>query len=338
MKSLLMKTPVLRRVTCALALALAGTCIATARAEQYPAGFIRISVPAQSDAVVSIPMVRPPVFVGKISAISGNKVTLSSAPALPAGTACALLLTSGPKEGMHARITAQSTRVVTLAFSPGDNLAGVTAGANGTEVQVVPYWTPASLVKATAPAGIQILGIENAGAGINLSFNRKYTHTGGGSWKNVSSGTNASSAALPFHSAFVLRNTSAADLRVTVTGNVPMRKHRLNLATLAGGTPQDIMVGFGSPVPETLDGVGLGAMANGDQILGFDNAATGYNKSASQLLVMDGGAWKDQVTGAAVGSTFQLKPGHGYIYRKAATGAPSLSVWTGLPVYLTSQP
>jgi hypothetical protein len=83
--------------------------------------------------------------------------------------------------------------------------------------------------------------------------------------------------------------------------------------------------------------VGLGAMSNGDQILGFNNAAPGYNKSASDLLIMDGGAWKDQVTGQAVGSTFKLKPGHGYIYRKAATSAPTQSVWTGLPVYLSAQ-
>jgi uncharacterized protein (TIGR02597 family) len=338
MKRFLIKTRVLQRMTCALALTLAGSCIVPAMAEQYPAGFVRLFVPAQSDAVLSIPMLREPVFRGKISAISGNKVTLSGTPAIPSGTVCALLLTSGAKEGMHAKITAQSAAVVTVAFNPGDNLTGVAAGTNGTEVYVVPYWTPASLVKATAPAGIQILGIENAGAGINLSFNRTYKHTGGGAWQNTRSGTNASAAPLPFHSAFVLRNTSDTKLTVTVTGSVPMRKHRLNLATLAGNTPQDIPMGYGSPVPETLNKVGLGAMANGDQILGFDNAATGYNKSASQLLIMEGGVWKDQITGEAVETTFQLKPGYGYIYRKAATSAPSVTVWTGLPVYLTSQP
>jgi uncharacterized protein (TIGR02597 family) len=334
MKKSRMTTPLLPRLMCALALTMAGPCISPAMAEQYPAGFVRLFVPAKSDAVVSIPMLRQAVFSGKISAASGNKVTLNGAPAIPAGTACALLLTSGPKEGMHAKITTRNAAVVTVAFSPGDNLTGV---AVGTEVQVVPYWTPASLVKATAPAGIKILGIENAGAGINLSFNRTYTHAGGGVW-NSSSGTNASGAALPFHSAFVLRNTSANELRVTVTGNVPMRKHRINLATLAGNTPQDIPVGYGSPVPETLSKVGLDAMANGDQILGFDNAATGYNKSASQLLVMDGGVWKDQITSEPVGSTFQLKPGYGYIYRKAATSAPARAVWTGLPTYLATQP
>lgn len=308
-----------------------------ARAEQYPAGFLRVFVPAQSDAVLSIPMLRQPVFEGKISAISGNKVTLSSTPTIPAGTACALLLTSGAKEGMFAKITAQSGAILTVAFNAGDNLTGVAVGTNGATVQVIPYWTPASLVKSTAPGGIQILGIDNAGAGINLSFNRTWTHQGGGVWKN-GAGTNVSHAVLPFNSAFALRNTSAAQLTVTMTGNVPTRKSRVNLATVASNTPQDILVGYGSPVPETLGNVGLGAMSNGDQILGFNNAATGYNKSASDLLIMDGGVWKDQITGQAVGSTFKLKPGHGYIYRKAATSTPTQSVWTGLPMYLTAQP
>ena len=58
-------------------------------------------------------------------------------------------------------------------------------------------------------------------------------------WKD-GSGINVSHAALPFNSAFVLRNTSAAQLTVTMTGNVPTRKSRVNLGTVASNTPAAI--------------------------------------------------------------------------------------------------
>jgi len=303
-----------------------------------PLGYVTVSVPAQSDAVLAVPMQRPAVFQGRISSISGNDVTLSATPTLPSGTVFALVLASGTKEGMVARISSQAGAVVTVTLAAGDDLTGITTGSNGDRVKIMPYWTPASLIPATAPAGLQVLGFENAGPGINVSSTKILTHAGNGAWENGVTGADAAAEPLAFGAAIVVRNPSNAAVSIPIVGAVPVNKHRLNLSTLAANTAQDIRFGYGSPVLETLDNVGLGGAAEGDQIFVFDNAATGYNKSADQLLIMEGGVWKDQISNNLIGSSFQFTPGFGYVYRKAATPSPSTAVWSALPGYLPLGP
>ena len=314
------------------------TVLPAAAPVQGPVGFVNVVVPAQSDAMVSIPMNRSSVFQGKVSSIAGNKVTLDAAPSLPAGSTYALVLISGAKEGMAARIAAQSGAQLTLSLDAGDDLTGVAAGANGDKVSIIPYWTPTSLLPATLPAGVKILGFDSGtAAGINLPASVTYVHNGGGIWKNGASGADASAALLPFGGGFILRNPTATPLKIMLVGEAPIRKHRLKLSTLAGNTPQDIRFGYVSAVAENLNNAGLTAQ-EGDQIFGYDNAATGFNKAPSQMLVMAQGVWKDVITDKPVGSTFSLKPGFAYVYRKAATGTPSISIWSDAPSYLLQQP
>jgi hypothetical protein len=73
--------------------------------------------------------------------------------------------------------------------------------------------------------------------------------------------------------------------------------------------------------------VGLAGTAHGDQILGF-------NKSASQFFIMDGGLWIDKITGLPAANGFQFIPGFGYTCRKAATSNPAVTFWIGLLSYL----
>src|SRR4051812_1459727 len=118
-----MRISALQTVMCSFALA-SGVFGQTTVARTNPVGFVTVTVPAQSDAVISIPMRRPAVFQGTISSIAGNQVTLSSTPVLPAGTVFALMLASGTKEGMIGKITAQSAAVVTVSLDAGDNFTG----------------------------------------------------------------------------------------------------------------------------------------------------------------------------------------------------------------------
>src|SRR5437764_14614740 len=107
------------------ALAWAGSAFGQSVGTALPVGFVNVTVPAQSDAMVSVPMVPPAVFLGSITAISGSQVTLSGTPVLPAGTSSALILESGVKEGLVAKITAQSGAVVTVSLESGDDFTGV---------------------------------------------------------------------------------------------------------------------------------------------------------------------------------------------------------------------
>src|SRR5262245_33271853 len=78
----------------ALLLCLVGAGVAWAQesVSTEPVGYISLIVPAQSDAVLAVPMRRLSVFDGVVSSISGNKVTLNAAPTLPAGSVCSLIL------------------------------------------------------------------------------------------------------------------------------------------------------------------------------------------------------------------------------------------------------
>ena len=303
-----------------------------------PVGFVTVTVPAQSDAVLAVPMQRTAVFRGTVLSKSVNQVTLSSAPTLPVGTVCALVLASGAEEGLVAKIASQNGAILTLTLAVGDSLSAVIAGD---KVKIIPYWTPASLFATTVPVGLQVLGFEAAGPGINLSSTKVLVHEGSGAWENGVTGQNASAEPLPFGSAIVVRNPSGSVLSVPIVGAVPMNKHRVNLATLAASTPQDVRIGYGSPIFETLDNVGLNGAAVGDKILAFDNTATGINKQPVLTLVREAGAWVDETdnTHTPVGPTFQFTPGFGYVFRKAATSPnPETMVWSDLPAYLPLAP
>lgn len=317
--------------------ALAVTTAASAQTTVYtdPVGFVSVTVPAQSDASLAVPLLRPAVFIGTVNAnpIEPNQVTLSSAPTLPAGPPYALYVAEGTKEGMTARITAISGSTVTLALDAGDDLTDV---VSGTDVRIMPYWTPSSLLPSTVPAGTQILTFENPVAGTQVSATTVHAHAGSGVWRNVITTADVSQAPLVFGSSFVLRNPSNTALTVAFVGDVPVKKHRLKLATRASSTTQDIRFGYTSPVAETLEDVGLtgGTVTDGDEIHVYhNNGATGYNKAPSEILHRASGVWRNEGN-ADVGATFQFTPGSGYIYRKVGTVSPTVFVWNGTPSYL----
>lgn len=112
-----------------------------------------------------------------------------------------------------------------------------------------------------------------------------------------------------------------------------MSKHRAIIRTFAANAPQDHWVGYSSPVPTPIGESGLG-FSPGDNLLVFDNAALGKNKSASQILVYTGTAWLDTNGFANVSTTFNLQPGVGYILRKAQTASAQNFVWQDLQSYL----
>jgi hypothetical protein len=88
-----------------------------------------------------------------------------------------------------------------------------------------------------------------------------------------------------------------------------------------------------SPIPEIIGDVALG-FSDFDELHVFDNAASGINKSASKVLVFASGHWYDSADFSDVTTTFQLQPGFGYLFRKAATANPQNFVWSKLQSYL----
>jgi uncharacterized protein (TIGR02597 family) len=321
-------------------------------------GFVSLTIKANSDATIAVPLNRAPVFKGMIQSISGSTITVAGTPAWTAApmqfvqsiptqvNTYAIQLASGTKEGMTAKIISNTVNTVTIQFEAGDDLSGVVPEdadgitGNGDQIDIVPYWTPASLFSVVPPVGLELSGFEAAGAGINFGASELYTHVGANDWEDGINGGSSPHTPLRFGSAFVARNNSGSDYSATFVGAVPMTTCRIRLSTKAGGLAQDQYIGYLSPIPEPFATIAnpnaLGFPAEvGDTIQGFDNNVAGINKGADEIYVWTGTAWEDGINGGDVSPGVQgLKPGFGYIFQKAATANPTSVVWVHTPGYL----
>ena len=309
-----------------------------------PVGFVSVTVPANSDAAIGAPLSRADEFVGVVESISSNVITLAGTPnftvnqfVYASGTqpkTYFLRVDSDTKEGMILKVESNTANSVTVTIPAGESLAGILTNAvdtTGSAVSIAPYWTPATLVTGVL-AGTQILRYPTATAGTNLSPSAVYVFNGT-NW--LQSTTNVNDATFNVGEGLVLRNNSTTTPQtVSITGAVPMSGHRTRLFTLAPSLAQDQRILYNSPVPEVIGNVfPPTSLAAGDRLLGFDNAATGKNKSPSVNLVWTGSAWLQGATN--VTTTFQLQPGSSYVFRKNQTGATPVSVvWSDLQSYL----
>ena len=352
-----MKTPSIFSILTATALVGIGAT-AFAQVATEPVGFVSQDVPANSDAVIGVPLYRAAAFKGKIDSISGNVITVVGTPGFtadqfvqdisvqpaPQPSTFVVSLATGSKEGLTATITANGTNTLTVIPAEGDDLTGLATeqadgAGNGDEIDIIPLWTPGTLFPDGVTAGVQLLLIPNGAAGVNLGANPILFSNGTG-WLNSNNGfADATHLPLRFGQGLIMRNTSGSPITVTSVGAVPMSSHRLVIRTLADNTPQDVWFSYASPVPTFIGTAGLG-FSPGDQLLAFDNSATGINKAATDILFYNGaGGWLDSNNGFAnVNGTFELKPGFGYVFRKAATPTPQTFVWQDVQTYLTPAP
>jgi uncharacterized protein (TIGR02597 family) len=325
--------------------AMVATSLVAQQVTTEPVGFVSVAVPANSDAILAVPLNRASEFKGSIQSISGNVVTVVGAPAWAVNQfvynastqlkTYALQLASGTKEGLTAKITANTANSVTVTLDASEDYSGVATEAangtgNGTQVDIVPYWTPSSLITSTVAQDSQILLLNSTSAGVNLSSSASYGYDSG-NWYDDTFNP-ADNTPLAFGTAFIFRNGGVATT-LSMVGSVPMNKHRVVLRTRASNTDQDIAIGFSSPVPTTVGSLGL-TFAEDDQILVFNNSATGQNKSAvATLYYTTADGWVND-SFSPVGNTYMLQPGQGYIFRKKGTPTAQALVWTALQPYL----
>jgi uncharacterized protein (TIGR02597 family) len=326
-------------------LSLALITLSTLQAQtQYvgaPVGVVHVTAPAASDVVLSVPLQRAAVYQGSIAVIKGNRITLTGipgwktnqfAPLRTPGITFAIQLASGAKEGLIARVTSNTSNSLVVTPDAGTSLSGVLTGTTGDQLDLVPYWTPSTLFSNTLLPGTRLLFYSSTSLGFDkapattLQFNGK-------DWINLGTKASASHLALVFGSAFVLRNAATSPQLITLAGHVSMTAHYRLLKTLTAKRMNDNRFGYMSPVEETLATTGLRAAA-GDQLLAYDNAAPGINKTPSAILTYNGSTWTTGTPAQDVTATFKLQPGQGYIYRCAARPKPSTLVWSDLPGYL----
>jgi hypothetical protein len=116
-----------------------------------PVGFIPIVAKGNSDTYLALPLHRGLSFQGTVASVNQNTLSVNSAAFQTDGYKDThyVLIASGAKEGMWYAITTNSPTAVTIELA-GDTLG--TAVASGTEIQIIPFWTLATLF----PGGVGV--------------------------------------------------------------------------------------------------------------------------------------------------------------------------------------
>jgi uncharacterized protein (TIGR02597 family) len=291
-----------------------------------------VGLQGSSDTFVSLPVTRPPVFVGTTSAApTGSTIPISGAPgwttnqfvyASGSQTNTYYVLigsnstTPNPKEGCLYAVTGNDASDLTINLG-GDTITSIPAG---TAVTVIPFWTlgtvfPASNANVSftpSPASFSletsVLLLNTASAGINHSTGPLYYYISNGGnvgWRLFSDSATAdhSNDPLPPNTYFLVRNAPGTPtLPLVLTGSVLMGKVAAPLMTQAS-TQQDNNVVMVRPVPVTLANSGLNptdgsflastsSFQLADTLLFYNNAASGYNKSSSGFYFYYNSGWR----------------------------------------------
>ena len=333
-----------------------------ATATTEPVGYNTVSMLANSDTYLSVPFQRPAAFVGQVSSVSGNTLTLAGSPGwstnqfvYAAGSQSNTyyaFIRSGSKEGNYYTITASGSNTLTVDLG-GDTFAGLAAGDS---VSVIPYWTlgtvfpPANVGVAFASSAsalvraTEILLPDLVGSGINLAPPTSYFYLSG-AWRRAgqSLALNKNDDILIPDSYLIVRNKAFSGVMVQ-SGNVVVKKFVTPLLTRVGGK-QDNAVAVVRPVPTSLNESGLissGAfspstspLVRSDELLVVDNTVPGINKAASASYYYYNGAWRKAGANATqdFGAAIVFSPSTAVQIRKAASATGASSIWVNPVTY-----
>jgi uncharacterized protein (TIGR02597 family) len=278
---------------------------------------------------------------------------------------------SNPKEGHIYSVTGNGANTLTVNTT-ADNLTGITAS---TQLVLVPYWTPATIFPAadanvsftpttlTSTYKTQLLIPNNAAVGTNLPVtsyfysNNVNGSSGNVGWRLVGNNTtDHGDDPLAPNSYFIVRNLNVAPtLPLKGIGSVLSKKVVTALRTSASGA-QDNAVSMVRPVDVTIGQTGLSTadgsfvatpsatyvrgtnVALKDQLLLFDNAATGFDKQPSAVYYYSEGpgkkaGWKLLGDGSADHSGDVIPAGSAIVIRKARSAGGATVYWTNAATY-----
>lgn len=319
-----------------------------------PVGFMTMDLPVGSDTIVAAPLTKSPVFQGAVTSRNGYVLTstganfgnLTSSPHY-------VQPTSGSQAGMIFDVASNTADTITLVDN-GVEPTGLDASA---QFKVVPYWTLGELFPLSAQGAsftasantlatgrrTQILFPNTTGTGINRAPSATYFFVTNTFWRSTSaSTTDANNTPILPDSYFIVRNPTNAQtgLKLTVSGSVSTNPMTVQLDRIASG-PNDNYVSLGRPVDITLNNLGLitsGAFAQSlntlatgrrDQLLVFNNSASGINKapSATYFYVTNSG-WRSTAAPSTDAGNTVIPAAVGYVIRKATNGTSGSQFWS----------
>lgn len=315
-------------------------------------GYNKITVPANSDVLVSVPFNEDAAGTYSVSSISS--ATISVNETLAADTfdnTYYVRITSGNAAGLWSTVSSNAAGELTVQDE--DILSDVTAGDT---LDVLPHHTletvlPDRLVDvsfiASTGSGFSLtinttVRTWSADVGINQSPANTYYYHESGEWRTLAGG-NADATIFTPDDIMVIRNSDDTEaLSYIVSGNVPEGAIGQLLSTHA--SDDDTYTSSGRPVGITLDELGLGGSAAfkgstgsgfsltiNDTLRVYDNTTAGINKSpASTYYYHETEGWRT-LADAPAGDTV-IPAGTGFVIRKVS-GTTSTDAWTAQAPY-----
>jgi len=251
-------------ITAAMLLALTAHTVSAAEA----VGYNTVTVPANSDVLVSVPFNQNAEGNFTVSSVVSGGVTVTNVLTANAYTNNYYVrFTTGGGEGLWSTISANGTGGFTLADT---NVLTYVSAGNAFRVykhHTVGSVFPSGMYGVSYTNGVAISIFNNTATGINKSPSTTVTYSVPlKRWNNLNQVINPDSMIL-------IRNGSATTLTWVNNGNVP----DYNVALLVpAGVAKDTLIGSGFPVDTTVAAI---SSAAGRSVSTYNNVATGQNKS-----------------------------------------------------------
>jgi uncharacterized protein (TIGR02597 family) len=332
--------------------------LAAQTATTDPVGYVNLSVGANADLKVGVPMAQSPAYTGVVDTVINGVVTVSSTVPDVTTAAHYLWVSSGALNGQWFVITGYTASSLTVA----EDLAN--AGLVATDsFRVVPFWTLGSLF----PNGGGLPTTDNPSIVNSFIFLNDVTATGtnlsasGGTYFPFDNGSFSGWLDASNPSAFVdddiiispasyvtLRNVTESAETVTITGNVPVYTVSNQIVSRAAGA-QDNQVFLPYPADTLIGNLGLvaaGAISSTDNpnvvedfLLVYSQGAAGLNPSATAAYFhFDNGSvsgWLDASNPSAfVDDSVTIPASSALIIRRAASSDTMVEWAAPLPYTL----
>jgi uncharacterized protein (TIGR02597 family) len=321
-----------------------------------PVGFVTVDFVANTDVLFAPPLTIAPSFQGSANSTSDLTVSVSPSPnwttnqfADSSAAPYYAVATSGSQAGIIFDIASNTSDSITFSAASGISPTGFT---QGTTFKIVQYNSLGSLFPASSanasfvPSAsafvrqTQILFPDVAGSGINRSANQTFYFLNG-AWRKVGQPTTSSFDTQPISpdSYIIVRNSATAPtgLKLVVAGSVNTSPTTIQIDRLTTGK-NDNYVSTARPLDQTLDQTGIfesgsftasaNAFVRQDELLVFNNGASGINKSASATYYyLSGSGWRKVGSSDPAGSDL-IAAGAALVIRKNTSGSATTQFWT----------
>jgi uncharacterized protein (TIGR02597 family) len=313
-----------------------------------PAGYFKVTARGGSDTWVSLPLVQRTSWVGRVTAVAADRVTLETTASVGDDEAAPSAagwyyaeFGTGALAGLAYPVLSNTDGTFVLKTRGEDltahALGAVVTGAAGDVVRIRSGWTLAGVFGAGADgvfaespaftggvylAGDAVLIPDNETIGTEKKPAGFFAYVGGAGWRRRGDGadTDAGAQALDPGVPFIVRRGSAASAQVVLLGYAPAGSRVVKLPALAAGEETDFAFGWAGAEGSTLQASALGgvispsanALAPVDLLLDYAGLRLGFARSPERVFTLVDGQWLE---GDVNHDGFILAPGTGYVLR-----------------------